>query len=228
MINREAGRPKSLKLLVIDLDGTLVDSAPDLTVAVNAALKALSLPVADEPSVRDWIGDGVDVLLERALEAEGGDRIAQLPAARAVFADTYAKHLFDRSRLYDGVPETLAALGDLGLHLACVTNKREVFARAVLDQAGIIDAFELVIGGDTLPFRKPDPLPLTTAAQHFSVTPEQSAMVGDSHHDLSAADAAGFSFFWARYGYCADPGPMDPQRCRRIDGFSELLGFLSA
>ncbi len=98
------------------------------------------------------------------------------------------------------MPETLAALRGLGLRLACVTNKREVFALAMLEQAGILDDFELVIGGDTLPFRKPDPRPLTTAAEHFHVAPDESAMVGDSHHDLSAAAAAGFSFFWASYG----------------------------
>lgn len=217
-----------MKLIAIDLDGTLVDSAPDLTVAVNAALGALSLPAADESSVRDWIGDGVDVLLERALDASGGDRARQLKPALDLFSAAYARHPFDRSRLYDGVPETLATLRARGFRLACVTNKREVFARAVLEQAGILEPFDLVIGGDTLPFKKPDPRPLLIAAQRLHAIPEESAMVGDSPHDLSAAAAAGFAFFWASYGYSKDPEPMASRGFHQIDRFVELAEQLQA
>ena len=215
-----------MKLLAIDLDGTLVDSAPDLADAINAALAELSLPLADDASVRSWIGDGVDVVIQRALAAQGGDPVTQFKPAMAVFSAAYASHLFNRSRLYDGVPETLEKLRARGLKLACVTNKREVFARAVLEQAGLSGFFELVIGGDTLPLRKPDPAPLIAAAAHFHATPEQSAMVGDSHHDLTAAAAAGFSFVWASYGYCSDPGQMPSGRFRRMDRFAELAGLL--
>ena len=222
----EGGERTGLKLIAIDLDGTLVDSAPDLTVAVNAALTAVSLPVADESSVRGWIGDGVDVLLERALAAMSGDVGALMPGARVAFADTYGQHLFDRSRLYDGVADTLAALAGRGLTLVCVTNKKEVFARAVLEQAGILARFESVVGGDTLPFKKPDPRPLTITADRLGIPSAQAAMVGDSHHDLSAATAAGFAFYWASYGYCADPGPLAPPRSQRFDRFAQLADLL--
>jgi len=216
-----------LKLLVIDLDGTLVDSAPDLMDAVNAALAAVALPLASDAQVRSWIGDGVDVLVERALAGQGGDPVAQFAPARAAFGDTYSKQLFVRSTLYPGVPETLDRLREAGLKLACVTNKRESYARDVLDQAGIADRFALLIGGDTLPRKKPDPLPLVHAATVLGATPAESAMVGDSHHDHDAARAAGFAFFWASYGYCDDPGPLDPPRSQRIDAFGELVALLA-
>lgn len=213
-----------MALIAIDLDGTLVDSAPDLTDAVNAALEALGLPVADEAAVRGWIGDGVDVLLARALEVQGGDPSEQLKPALDAFAERYAAHLFDRSRLYDGVPETLQALKARGLRLACVTNKREAFALKVLELAGIRDAFALVVGGDTLPFRKPDPRMLAAAAERLGENRGEATMVGDSHHDIDAARAAGFRFVWASYGYCTDPGDLTGGR--RIDRFAQLLDLL--
>lgn len=215
-----------MKLLVIDLDGTLVDSAPDLMDAVNAALAAVALPLADDGRIRSWIGDGVDVLVERALAGQGGDPVAQFAAARAAFGARYETQLFVRSTLYPAVPETLDALRDAGITLACVTNKRESYARDVLDQAGIANRFALLIGGDTLPRKKPDPLPLLHAARILDATPAQSAMVGDSYHDHDAAKAAGFAFFWASYGYCDDPGPLDPPRSRRIDRFNDLATLL--
>jgi phosphoglycolate phosphatase len=142
-----------MTLVVLDLDGTLVDSAADLALAINAALSAVSLPEASDARVRSWIGDGVDVLVERAIDGQGGDVTALFPVARKVFGATYERHLFDRSRLYDGVPDTLDALKSAGFALACVTNKKESYALSILEQAGILDRFALVIGGDTLPRR---------------------------------------------------------------------------
>ncbi len=130
--------------------------------------------------------------------------------------------MFVRSRLYEGVPETLAALRERGMRLACITNKREHFARAVLEQAGILTRFALVIGGDTLRLKKPEPLPLYTAAERLGAAPEESIMVGDSHHDLHAAVAAGFAFVWASYGYCADLGSTRGLEFRKIQAFGEL------
>ncbi len=155
------------KLLAVDLDGTLVDSAPDLAYAVDTALAALGLPEAGEARVRGWIGDGIEVLMERAIDAAGGDRATALEPGLAAFSAAYEAQVFVRSRLYAGVPETLAALGARGVALACITNKREHFARAVLDQAGILEPFSLVIGGDTLPTKKPDPLGLTVQPYHL-------------------------------------------------------------
>ncbi len=216
-----------MTLVVLDLDGTLVDSAADLALAINAGLSAAGLPQASDARVRSWIGDGVDVLVERAIEGQGGEIAAAFPVARKAFGETYEQHLYDRSRLYDGVPETLDALKAAGFTLVCVTNKKESFALSVLEKAGILDRFALAIGGDTLPRRKPDPLPLLHAAEAMKVEPSKAIMVGDSHHDLSAAVAAGFAFIWASYGYCDDAGPMDPNRYRRIDAFPEVIGALA-
>lgn len=218
---------KELRLVAIDLDGTLVDSAPDLTFAVNAALDSLSLPTADEADVRQWVGDGVEMLVRRALEAQGGEAGAQMTPALRCFNETYLRHLFDRSRLYDGVPQALGLLRDRGLALACVTNKREAFAREVLEKAGIASFFPMVIGGDTLPVKKPDPQMLLFAGTKLSIAPEQSAMVGDSTHDLEAARGAGFAFYWASYGY--RPGLGDAaDEFQRMDSFAELPDLLAA
>lgn len=216
----------SVELLAIDLDGTLVDSAPDLADAVDAALASRGLPAAGEHRVRGWIGDGIEVLIERALEAAGGDRKRDLEPALAEFSRVYEDAVYVRSRLYEGVPETLAALAGRNLALACITNKREHFARAVLQQAGILEPFDLVIGGDSLAAKKPDPLPLVTAAERVGVGGDRAAMVGDSHHDLKAARAAGFAFIWARYGYCADLGDTHAFAFRKIEAFGELAALI--
>lgn len=210
------------ELLAIDLDGTLVDSAPDLAYAVDAALESLGLPAAGERRVRGWIGDGMEVLVERALAASGGDVARQLEAALAEFTHVYRARVYVLSRLYDGVPETLAALSARGIALACITNKGEPFARAVLEQGGVLDAFDFVIGGDSLAAKKPDPLPLLEAARRAGTTPARSAMVGDSHHDLQAAAAAGFAFVWAAYGYCSDLGDTGGFEFRKIEAFSDI------
>lgn len=215
-----------IELLAIDLDGTLVDSAPDLACAVDAALASLELPAAGEQAVRGWIGDGIEVLVERALAATGGDPVTQLEPALAEFTRVYRAQVYELSRLYEGVPETLAALAARGLALACITNKREAFARAVLEQAGILDAFDFVIGGDTLPAKKPDPLPLVTAAERAGTVPPRSVMVGDSHHDLHAAAATGFAFVWAAYGYCADLGDTAGVEFRKIEAFGDVLALI--
>lgn len=176
--------------------------------------------------MRGWIGDGIDVLMERAVVAAGGNPTAQLEPALAEFGRTYEARVFVRSRLYAGVTETLATLAGRGLKLACITNKRERFARAVLDQAGILEPFDVVIGGDTLRLKKPEPLPLYTAAERLGVACDESVMVGDSRHDLHAAVAAGFAFVWASYGYCTDLGDTHGLTFRKIEAFGDVAALV--
>src|SRR5690606_14233443 len=109
--------------------------------------------------------------------------------------------LAGRTRLYPGVPETLDALRGRGVRLACVTNKRLRFAEALLDQAGLLDRFELVLGGDSVAERKPSPMLLHAAAERLRIQPAVAAYVGDSYHDMHAAEAAGWRFVWVTYGY---------------------------
>lgn len=218
---------RRVKLLAIDLDGTLVDSAPDIAHCLGAALEAIGYPQPGEARTRAWIGDGLETLIARAIAyggAQAGSTLtseARHQAALAAFLACYAENLFVRSRLYPEVVTTLDALRERGMRLCCITNKRYAFSQELLVQAGIRDRFELLLGGDSLAEKKPSPLPLTAAAETLGVAPSAAALVGDSHQDLRAARAAGFAFVLASFGY----GKIDETELGtspRIRGFGEL------
>jgi phosphoglycolate phosphatase len=214
---------RNIRLLALDLDGTLVDSAPDLAHCVGSALGSLGFVAPGMSLTRAWIGDGIETLLKRALAHSGaGTDSAALRVALERFSACYRENLFVRSRLYPEVRETLAALGARGLKLACVTNKRIEFADALLVAARIRAHFGLVLGGDSLPEKKPSPAPLLAAARELGIAPENCLLVGDSHHDYESAASAGFAFIWARYGYCAHIEPRPGDTLRGIDSFGEL------
>lgn len=191
------------ELVLIDVDGTLVDSVPDLTFCVDETMQAMGLPQRGEEAVRQWVGNGVERLVERALvnHVDGHPAQEMFDTALPVFLELYAKNTSQRSRLYPGVKEGLEFLAAQGFKLGSVTNKAERFTVPLLKTLGIFDAFEIVISGDTLPKKKPDPMPLIHAAQHFGVTPRQALMVGDSRSDVKAARAAGFQIVCVSYGY---------------------------
>jgi phosphoglycolate phosphatase len=212
-----------IRLLAIDLDGTLVDSAPDLAHCVGTALGSLGYVAPGTSLTRAWIGDGIETLLRRALAHSGkGADDGALRTAVERFTACSRENLFVRSQLYPEVRETLAALEGRGIQLACITNKRIAFADALLVAAGIRAHFGLVLGGDSLPEKKPSPAPLLAAARELGIEPTGSALVGDSHHDYHAAAAAGFGFIWARYGYCAYIEPRPGAPIREIGDFGEL------
>jgi phosphoglycolate phosphatase len=195
------------KLLAIDLDGTLVDSAPDIAHCLGRALEAIGYAAPGEARTRVWIGDGIETLIARAIAHGGGEREATVSgearhkAALAAFLACYRDNLFVRSRLYPGVQATLDALRAAGLELCCVTNKRYAFSHDLLVAAGIRDYFEPLLGGDSLPEKKPSPLQLKVAAETLGIGPSAAVLVGDSHQDLRAARAAGYGFVLASYGY---------------------------
>lgn len=193
----------SIEVLAFDLDGTLVDSVPDLNYCLGEAFESLGLPRSTERETREWVGDGVEELVRRGLERSmpRSEADALLRTAIERFSECYARNLFVRTRLYPGVAETLDALRSRGVRLACVTNKRLRFAEALLDQAGLLPRFELVLGGDSVAKKKPHPMLLDTAAARLGVTADVAVYVGDSHHDMNAARAAGWRFVWASYGY---------------------------
>jgi phosphoglycolate phosphatase len=221
---------RNVKLLAIDLDGTLVDSAPDIAHSLGVALESIGYPQPGEARTRAWIGDGLESLIARAI-AHGGATEEALKgearhqAALAAFLISYADNLFVRSRLYPGVLATLNALLERGVRLCCITNKRFAFSQELLVQAGIRDRFELLVGGDSLAEKKPSPMPLKFAADTLGVAPAAAALVGDSHQDLRAARSAGYGFVLASYGY----GKIDETELAaspRIRGFAELLTTL--
>lgn len=191
------------RAILFDLDGTLVDSVPDLARSVNAALTSVGRLPASESAVRSWVGQGADRLLHRALtgQARGSAPALVHSAAMAVFSEHYGAEPCRDSRLYPGVAATLGALAAAGVRLACVTNKPHCFALPLLDLLGLGGCFASVIGGDSTTRLKPDPLPVQTALAQLGVSAEHSLLVGDSRIDMAAGRAAGIATVGVRYGY---------------------------
>jgi phosphoglycolate phosphatase len=191
-----------IKLVAFDLDGTLVDSAPDIARAVDSALTQMHLPPWGEQKVRGWVGDGVTRLMKRALtgEREGEPDPKLLERALAAFRAAYGAAVHVDSRLYAGALEALDALKGR-LKLVCITNKAAQFTEPLLVSLGIRGHFDLVVSGDTLTVLKPDPRPLLHAAEHFGLPPSACCMVGDSANDVMAARAAGFRSVAVSHGY---------------------------
>jgi phosphoglycolate phosphatase len=194
---------KKPEMILIDVDGTLVDSVPDLAYCVDEMMKALGRPPYGEEKVRDWVGNGVERLVRRALigQLDGEPDEADFNRAYPIFLDLYAENTSKRSLLYPGIREGLDYLKTKGYRLGCVTNKASQFTLPLLKDLGIHDDFEIIVAGDTLPKKKPDPMPLLHAAEQLSVTPSASLMVGDSQSDVKAARAAGFQIVCMSYGY---------------------------
>jgi phosphoglycolate phosphatase len=224
------------KLLAVDLDGTLVDSAPDIADCLGRALEAVGLDAPGEARTRTWIGDGIETVIARALAAADAEHAGRAPldtraaaerqaAALSAFTECYRNNLFVRTELYPTVATTLDTLRARGIRLCCITNKRYAFSEALLKQAGLRDRFELVLGGDSLPEKKPSPLPLNVAAEKLGVEPASATLVGDSPQDLRAARAAGFGFVFAAYGY----GKVDAKELGsspRIERFAEIESLI--
>jgi phosphoglycolate phosphatase len=191
------------KMILIDVDGTLVDSVPDLAYCVDEMMKALGREPHGEAKVRDWVGNGVERLTRRALigQFDGEPSDEDFAKGYPIFLDLYKDNTSKRSCLYPGVREGLDYMKSQGYLLGCVTNKDAQFTIPLLKGLGIYDEFGIVVSGDTLPVKKPDPQPLLHAAAHFGVGAEDSLMLGDSKSDVTAARNAGFQIVCMSYGY---------------------------
>lgn len=221
---------KKPKMILIDVDGTLVDSVPDLAYCIDAMMKQLQMPVRGEARVREWVGNGVERLVKRALinQLDGEPDEALYQRAYPIFIDLYAKNTSQRSVLYPGIREGLDYLQAAGYALGCVTNKAAQFTLPLLRDLGVSDYFRIVISGDTLPQKKPDPAPLLHAAQYFRVAPGDALMVGDSVSDVKAARAAGFAIVCMSYGYNHGIDIRTAQPDAVIDSLVQLQGLLEA
>ena len=219
---------RSPRMILIDVDGTLVDSVPDLAYCVDELMKALGRPVHGEAMVRNWVGNGVERLVRRALigQLDGEPPDEDYARAYPIFIDLYRDNTSKRSRLYPGIREGLRWLRSEGYLLGCVTNKAAQFTIPLLKDLGIHDNFGVVVSGDTLPVKKPDPGPLLHAARHFGVAPDESLMVGDSVSDVKAARAAGFQIVCMSYGYNHGVDIRSAEPDAVIDSLVELRGLL--
>ena len=217
-------------MILIDLDGTLIDSVPDLAFCVDAMMTELGLPVRGEAAVRNWVGNGVERLVQRALcnDLDGQPDTPLFERALPVFMRLYQENTSQRSCLYAGVREGLDLLHAQEYRLGCVTNKAERFTLPLLRDKGILDHFELVVSGDTLEKKKPDPMPLLYAADRFGVAPADSLMVGDSRSDVKAARAAGFRIVCMTYGYNHGADIREENPDVVLDRLDQLPGLLGA
>jgi len=206
--------------ILFDLDGTLVDSVPDLAAAVNGVLAELGRPALDFAQVASMVGDGISALVERALAASG---VPDTPLRAAVdrFLALYEADPTRLTRPYAGVPAVLDQLAASGWRLGVCTNKPEHATRTVLAGLDLERFFAVVLGGDSGPTRKPDPGPLRAALGVIGGTPGKAVMIGDHRNDVVAAQAAGMRVIFARYGYgAATLAGLTPDAV--IDRFAEL------
>lgn len=210
--------------LVFDLDGTLVDSRPDLASAVNATRERLGLPPLSLAAVTGMVGEGARVLVRRALpESVAG---AAFDEALALFLDLYFERCLEGTRAYPGIPEALAELA-AGRPLAVLTNKPERHSRKVLAGLGLLPWFEAVVGGDTLPARKPDPAGLLSLAARWGLPPGEVLLVGDSAVDAATARAGGCRLALVEWGF-ADVGPLLAAGDLRVATPAGLVAALAA
>ncbi len=216
------------KLIMIDVDGTLVDSVPDLAYCVDQTMIELGMKERGEKKVRHWVGNGIPKLVERALtdDLEVSPTKEVFDVAYPIFLDLYADNTAARSCLYDGVKDGLDYLKSKDYQLGCVTNKAEQFTHPLLKTLGIFDDFKIVISGDSLAKKKPDPLPLVHAASYFNISPQECLMLGDSVSDVKAARAAGFSIICMSYGYNHGNDIADESPDLVIDSMSQLREYL--
>jgi phosphoglycolate phosphatase len=192
--------------IVWDLDGTLVDSAPDLASALNTVLDKRGFFTLSLNEVREMIGNGVPKLVERGFNAVGvrPDQ-AQLDELIAMFVKEYKACATDSTRPYPGVVEALQAIHAMNVPMGVCTNKPEAFTRQILEGLGLAKYFSNVVGGDTTRTRKPDPQPVLACLHGLVSEPASSLMIGDSVHDVHAAQAAGVVVGVVPWGYRSAP-----------------------
>lgn len=224
--------PGGAPVLLCDLDGTLVDSLPDLAAAVGALLEQERRPGLTPEAVAAMVGDGVPKLIERALAATGGvPPAADLAALVARYMPIYEARMTELTRPYPGAIETLRALKAAGWRLAVCTNKPEAPSRAIVAELGFEGLFEAVSGGDSLPVKKPDPGHLLGLLEALGVAPGvapgAAVMLGDSRNDVRAARAAGLPAIAIAHGYGGTPA-RELGADRVIESFAELPAALAA
>jgi phosphoglycolate phosphatase len=217
-------RPAAYAHVAFDLDGTLLDTRADLAAATNAVLRGLGRPEIAPEAVFPLVGEGARRLVEKAL---GDADPALVERGIGLFMDWYGAHCLDATRPYPGMAEALDALAGRGCRLTVLTNKPEGLSRTILDGLGLSARFAALVGGDTLPTRKPDPAGLAWLCAHTGTPPERTLLVGDSGIDVHTARNAGAAFCGVAWGLTPD-GMYAAGPERVIADAAELLAVVDA
>jgi len=209
--------------VLFDLDGTLIDSAPDTVTAASAVLRDLSLPEIQKEEASEYSSYSMKKYIKHALARrfENDPPADLLVRAQELGRKYYMRECETGHRIYAGVPETLETLQQRGWRLACITNKPEQFTAVVLEACNLVKFFEEVVSGDTLSAKKPDPKPIVHACKTLNTPVDNAWMVGDSGDDFKAAEAANCRFIAVSYGY----GKPPPAK-HTADRFPDILGIL--
>ncbi len=219
------------QLLIFDFDGTLIDSVPDLADATNTMLEQLGKPTYSLDTIKGWVGNGSRLLVERALvgktEVAKGDLTqAEADHAEQVFLEAYNNIETSKTVAYPDVDKGLRRLHDAGFTLALVTNKPIRFVPKILQSFGWQDLFEEVLGGDSLPTKKPDPAPLLHVCDVLGVMQDKAVMIGDSKNDILAGQNANIDTLALSYGYNYGQDIRTSNPTHTFNSFAELLDFL--
>lgn len=217
-------------LLIFDFDGTLIDSVPDLADATNTMLDQLGKPTYPIDTIKEWVGNGARMLVERALsgdvERDARLSIADVEAAERLFFEAYAAPKTSKTTAYPDVDNGLKQLKEAGYTLALVTNKPIRFVPKILDHLGWSPLFDMILGGDSLPVKKPDPTPLLHVCETLNFTPDHAMMIGDSINDVLAGQRAEIDTVGLSYGYNYGKDIRDSKPTYAFDNFAELLSWL--
>ena len=219
------------QLLIFDFDGTLIDSVPDLADATNAMLTTLGKENYPLDSIRNWVGNGSRMLVERALVGkieviEGELTKAETDYAEQVFFEAYKNINSSKTVAYPDVDKGLKKLQAAGYTLALVTNKPIRFVPKILQSFGWQNLFSEVLGGDSLPVKKPDPAPLLHVCKALNVSPEQAVMIGDSKNDILAGQNANMDTLGLSYGYNYGQDIRELNPTEAFDDFAALVKYL--
>lgn len=218
------------EVLIFDLDGTLIDSVPDLALSINQMLTSLNRETFPVDTIRSWVGNGALVLTQRALSGDIAINTELEPAlveeALTVFLKYYEQNVCVDTSLYPNVQHSLQTLHEQGFRLVIVTNKPEQFVRPILKTLGLNHLFEMVVGGDSLPKRKPDPMQIEHVCSTLQVDASKCVMIGDSKNDIYAATAANMESIGLSYGYNHGEDINSHGASLVLDDFAEIIDTL--
>lgn len=220
--------PLMVKAIMIDLDGTLLDTAGDLVIAANVMLRKLGAAKLPLATIQSYIGKGIQNLVNKCL-VDSFNCVPDpefLAQAMVIYEQEYAKKLCVTTRPYPRVTDGLNAMKEAGFQLACITNKSEAFTLPLLRATGLLDYFDIVLSGDSLPKKKPDPMPLHHACKFFGILPNEMLLIGDSVNDTEAARAAGSYIFCVPYGYNEGQDVYDLDCDRVISSIYEAVRLI--